>query len=511
MVYRLLILLVFLLSLEAFAQVRDLFAEFEAETVFASSASLPADSSKTAPASSASLPADSSKTAPASSASLPADSSKTAPTSSASLPADSSKTAPASSASLPADSSKTAPASSASLPADSSKTAPASSASLPADSSKTAPASSASLPADSSKTAPASSASLPADSSKTIPASSASLPADSSKAAPTSSASLPVDSSKTAPASSASLPVDSSKTAPASSASLPADSSKAAPASSASLPADSSKPAPASSNESSFSRRELLGPIKVSKIRGINEIKGSYKNPRKALFFSLVLPGAGQIYVGTSNSNYIRGAFYLAAETLLWTSWYYFSVNKYNKQVTRYKSFANEHFSIGQYEQSMHNIYRLLDDASDESLFQQRYWIRRESSSKYTHATASTNNCYQSKVFENDSRHTDAFRDEPLSKTLKSKSFYDENQFYQLLSNPSYILGWDDVRERASYQELNLSNIDSETIPLAKSIHLEDYKSMRKKANSYASMQAWFFGALIVNHVEIGRASCRER
>ena len=46
----------------------------------------------------------------------------------------------------------------------------------------------------------------------------------------------------------------------------------------------------ASSN--SISRRDLLGPVKVSKVHGIDEMKGRYKNPRKALFLSLLVPGA---------------------------------------------------------------------------------------------------------------------------------------------------------------------------------------------------------------------------
>ena len=39
-------------------------------------------------------------------------------------------------------------------------------------------------------------------------------------------------------------------------------------------------------SSSSVNRRELLGPVKVSKVNGIDEMKGRYKSPRKALFMS---------------------------------------------------------------------------------------------------------------------------------------------------------------------------------------------------------------------------------
>ena len=256
-------------------------------------------------------------------------------------------------------------------------------------------------------------------------------------------------------------------------------------------------------SSSSMSRRDLLGPVKVSKIRGINEMKGSYKSPRKALFMSLVLPGAGQIYVGTSTFNKVRGGVYLALEAALWSGWYYYSVHKYNNQVSRYKDYANTHFSVGAYEQEMHNIYLLqLEDASEEANFRIRYLNSRESYCKSIYGTATTNNCYSSEnLFEKDSRHLDLFANVSLGESKKGTSFYDDNQFYQLIANPIFVLGWDDVTDRASYQQLGLSDSQSETVPLGTSSNLSTYQDMRDKANDYASMQAWFFGGLILNHV----------
>ena len=108
-------------------------------------------------------------------------------------------------------------------------------------------------------------------------------------------------------------------------------------------------------SSSSMSRRDLLGPVKVSKVHGIDEMKGKYKSPRKALFMSLVVPGSGQLYVGGSKFTYARGVIYLALEAGLWAGWYYNTVYRYDEQVKKYKKFADAHYSIGRYENAMYD------------------------------------------------------------------------------------------------------------------------------------------------------------
>ncbi|MBR6378641.1 MAG: hypothetical protein IKS02_01565 [Fibrobacter sp.] len=261
-------------------------------------------------------------------------------------------------------------------------------------------------------------------------------------------------------------------------------------------------------SSSSMSRRDLLGPVKVSKVHSIDEMKGKYRSPRKALFMSLVIPGSGQLYVGGSTFNYARGAAYLALEAALWGGWYYFTIYKYDKQVDKYKKFAKNHFSIGRYEAQMRDIYlNQLSDETEESRFETRYMSSREDFCKAIYGDAKASNCYvKGKLFTNDKAHTDRFsvsNPSNLGTEIKNqKNFYDKSTVYQLVSEKSYVLGWDDVDSVALGQNLLLEEASVESIvPLGKSKNLSKYRDMRDKANDYADLQVWFFGGIILNHL----------
>lgn len=246
-------------------------------------------------------------------------------------------------------------------------------------------------------------------------------------------------------------------------------------------------------SSSSVSRRDILGPVKVSKVYGIDEMKGRYKSPRKALFFSLVVPGAGQLYVGGSKFNYARGAAYLALEAGLWGSWYYYSVYKYDRQVSRYKKFAKSHFKASQYEEKMHDLRNSLDDSDEEAKFVERYLASRESYCKSIYGKASTNRCYiEGEELTSDINH--------VNHVNGKFSLYNSGSYYSNIASSAYVLGWDDIADETPVSALNLSK-NSETVPLGTSANLKIYRGMRNKANDYADMQAWFFGGLILNHL----------
>ena len=264
----------------------------------------------------------------------------------------------------------------------------------------------------------------------------------------------------------------------------------------------------ASSN--SVSRRDLLGPVKVSKVHGIDEMKGRYKNPRKALFLSLLVPGAGQMYVGGSTATYVRGGVYIALEVFMWSGWGYFSIYKYNDQVKKYKRFAKDHYSIGRYEVAMRNLYNAGGKLYSNE-FNNRYMGTRKSFCEAIYGDAGNAGCYhENALYEGDSRHLGLFGDKDVmlgdemnafSKETK-RDFNKESELFQLLSEDAYVLGWEDA-ESAIVSDLNLETPNSETASLSKSgsDYQRKYRSMRRDANDYADMQAWFIGGLILNHI----------
>ena len=256
----------------------------------------------------------------------------------------------------------------------------------------------------------------------------------------------------------------------------------------------------------SMSRRELLGPVKVSKVHGIDEMKGRYKNPRKALFLSLLVPGAGQMYVGGNTSTYVRGGVYMALEVFMWSGWGYFSIYKYNQQVDKYKKFAKEHYSIGRYESAMRELYSTGGNLHI-STFTSRYMGTRKSFCEAIYGDASKGKCYQENaLFDNDQEHLNKFADKNknLGNEMKDfkKSFSKESELFQLISEDAYVRGWDDVKDGGTLAiNLNLEDEDSEVVSLGESDHLNKYRSMRRDANDYADMQVWFIGGLILNHI----------
>ena len=261
----------------------------------------------------------------------------------------------------------------------------------------------------------------------------------------------------------------------------------------------------AAPSSSSMNRRELLGPVKVSKVNGIDEMKGRYKSPRKAMFMSLIVPGSGQMYIGGSKFTYIRGGVYLALEAALWGSWYYFSVYKYNKQVDRYKDYANRHYSIGVYEQGMRDLWN-AGAHEFPAEFRNRYMNNRQSFCEAIFGNASINGCNDEAKYEKDDiNYKNLFVNNPksLGEEMGAVRFNSASEIYQIITEDAYVLGWDDAdnESKAVVTSLDLETPGASPISLGTSNRQKEYRSMRNKANDYADMQAWFFGGLILNHL----------
>ena len=232
-------------------------------------------------------------------------------------------------------------------------------------------------------------------------------------------------------------------------------------------------------------RADLLGTVQITSVHSLNEAKGSYKSPRRALFMSLVLPGSGQLYVGGKQSRYIRGVFYLAEEAVLIYGLYYHSIYRYDKQVKKYQNFADEHFSIARYEKGMNEIY----DPIYYSDFKRLYGQERESYCKAFDRDARVIETCVSNFGKNPSYPND---DTPL---------YNKSAYYGAITNENFVLGWEDVNAEDASRINSILEKKGDYIPLGSSSYYGEYLSMRKRANKLADRQALFLGAIILNHI----------
>jgi len=235
-------------------------------------------------------------------------------------------------------------------------------------------------------------------------------------------------------------------------------------------------------------RKELLGNVNISRVNSMDEVKGSYKSPKKAMFMSLLLPGSGQMYVG-GQSRYVRGTFYFAEEIALISGLYYHSIYKYDKQVKKYKDFAKANFSISRYEKAMYDIYASMYPDNLKNL----YGTEREN---YCKAFYGNNASFVTPCVD--------YFGQDLNRTPKDDTpLYNSTTFYQVIANENFVLGWADV-ELNDGVEQNLNQEFPEYIKLGKSGTLknyDEYVALRRKANNLADRQAIFLGVIILNHI----------
>jgi len=237
-------------------------------------------------------------------------------------------------------------------------------------------------------------------------------------------------------------------------------------------------------------RKDLLGTVQVSKVHSIDEVKGTYKSPRKAMFMSLILPGSGQLYVGTKQSRYVRGVFYLAEEIALISGLYYHSIYKYDKRVKEYQKFAKEHFSVKRYEDAMNGLYREWYKEAFNVLYGDPV---RDNYCKAFYGTSGSSKCV-----ENFGQNFGNYPDD-------NTPLYNSGEYYRVITNEHLVLGWDDVAPNKDIEAylplLENPEVTREYMSLGQSNNREEYLSIRKKANDLADRQVIFLGAIILNHI----------
>jgi len=78
--------------------------------------------------------------------------------------------------------------------------------------------------------------------------------------------------------------------------------------------------------------------------------KGTFKSPGKALLFSGVVPGMGQVYMG----NWLRGLLFVGLDAAAIGTWYY-NNNLAEDKKKEYSYYANEHWDFGRW---IHDYYK---------------------------------------------------------------------------------------------------------------------------------------------------------
>ena len=248
--------------------------------------------------------------------------------------------------------------------------------------------------------------------------------------------------------------------------------------------------------------------VRETTVNTIDELKGKYRSPKKALFMSLVVPGLGQAYVGQSWFNYTRAATYFLADVGLAYGWHYYVVERQDEQIKKYKRFADVNWRQYKYEDSVERYPDRLDS---------RYPHRETyCESVQDHGTPSGNalyiGCKDPSKAEYGSFHN-LYDDKDYSVdsvTRLRANFPNSHNFYEMIGKEQeFITGWLDannvqVADSAFYalgtDGLPMKDDKGRNI-LATSPNQQKYIALRAQANDYARMQAWFLGGMVVNHI----------
>lgn len=342
------------------------------------------------------------------------------------------------------------------------------------------------------------------------PASVPKAPADSAKPAADSIPKAAIGSDTAAAAAASrpdSIPKDSLKagvTAPA------ADSAPAAPSAAASDSGEIDYNAGDTAQAGTKAPKKRQRIVRETTVNTIDEIKGKYRSPKKALFMSLVVPGLGQAYVGQHWANYARGAAYFLADVALVYGWHQYVGVKQDRQVDRYRAFADKNWRQYKYEDSI-QVTPDLEDLEKRNAHRETYCeaVQERVSPR---GQSLYNACKDPESEEYDSFET-TYDDRDWSDDSVSvlrRRFPNTLEFYEMIGKEQeFITGWLDadsvVMADTGFYAMGADGgalVDKfNNLVLATTPMQQEYIGMRAKANDYARMQAYFLGGLVINHI----------
>ncbi|MCB9496176.1 MAG: hypothetical protein H6686_04725 [Fibrobacteria bacterium] len=237
-----------------------------------------------------------------------------------------------------------------------------------------------------------------------------------------------------------------------------------------------------------------------------------YRSPRKAFFYSLVLPGAGQAWCGA----WVRAGVFAAAEVGLAYGWYDISIRQAREASRDAQRFADENWSAARYENARKRYFDSTDqpdrlsrtmpyrDRYCEALYAFEDNVQRDACRE----RPDTSGQYQG--------HLALLADSGLSVTQvraqRQDRLKDPVLFYERIGRDAeFVPGWRDATSDTvtlagllTYEDFSTDN-DPSTIPASApwgvSQMRAQYLSMRRDADDLAATQGWFLGGLVLNHL----------
>lgn len=247
-----------------------------------------------------------------------------------------------------------------------------------------------------------------------------------------------------------------------------------------------------------------------------------YRSPRKAFFFSLLVPGAGQAYVGAWG----KMAAFAAAEIGLGVGWYQVAVVASREKAREAERFAAKHWRQEKYERQWLRLFADTSASGFSSNGRQGLAPNRESycaslyldenpSNSQACLDAPTSSSTHFGQFAKGGVHSDSSGawSESEVQTFRAGNIKDQDRFHDLIGRyPEFMGGWEDALDTVStaglrlYFNLMTARVSDPSIvlpndPWGSSQKRLEYLSLRRRSDDLARTQKWFLGGMVLNHV----------
>jgi len=248
-----------------------------------------------------------------------------------------------------------------------------------------------------------------------------------------------------------------------------------------------------------------------------------YRSPRKAFFYSLLVPGAGQAYVGA----WAKMAVFAAAEVGLGVGWYQVAVVASREKAREAERFAAKHWRQEKYERQWLRLFADTSSAGFSSNGRQGLAPNRESYCASLYRDENRSNFLACKEdaptsssthfgqFAKGGVHSDSVGawSESEVQVFRANNIKDQDRFHDLIGRyPEFMGGWEDALDTVStaglkiYFDLMTARVSDPSIVLpsdpwgASQLRLK-YLSLRRRSDDLARTQKWFLGGMVLNHV----------